>query len=158
MRPDRILVGECRGAEAFDMMQAMNTGHEGSMTTLHANSARDALVRLESMLAMGGFDTPVSVLRDYIASAIHLVVHLVRLPDGRRVVGEIVEVLDVDEHGVRVEPLHRHRLLAVRDGRTEGRFEATGAEPTFLEHLRVHGIELDPRLFSAGPLLARRSG
>jgi len=158
MRPDRILVGECRGAEAFDMMQAMNTGHEGSMTTLHANSARDALVRLESMLAMGGFDTPVSVLRDYIASAIHLVVHLVCLPDGRRVVGEIVEVLDVDEHGVRVEPLHRHRLLAVRDGRTEGRFEATGAEPTFLEHLRVHGIELDPRLFSAGPLLARRSG
>ncbi len=158
MRPDRILVGECRGAEAFDMMQAMNTGHEGSMTTLHANSARDALVRLESMLAMGGFDTPVGVLRGYIASAIHLVVHLVRLPDGRRVVGEIVEVLDVDEHGVRVEPLHRHRLLAVRDGHTEGRFEATGAEPTFLEHLRVHGIELDPRLFSAGPLLTRRSG
>jgi pilus assembly protein CpaF len=152
MRPDRILVGECRGGEAFDMMQAMNTGHEGSMTTLHANSARDALVRLESMLAMGGFDMPVGVLRGYIASAIHLVVHLVRLPDGRRVVGEIVEVLDVDEHGVRVEPLHRHRLLSVRDGKAQGRFEATGAEPTFLEHLGVRGIELDRRLFAAGPV------
>jgi pilus assembly protein CpaF len=134
------------------MMQAMNTGHEGSMTTLHANSARDALVRLESMLAMGGFDMPVGVLRGYIASAIHLVAHLVRLPDGRRVVGEIVEVLDVDDHGVRVEPLHRHRLLSVRDGAAHGRFEATGAEPTFLEHLRVRGIELDRRLFASGAL------
>ena len=152
MRPDRILVGECRGGEAFDMMQAMNTGHEGSMTTLHANSARDALVRLESMLAMGGFDMPVAVLRGYIASAIHLVVHIARLPDGRRVVGEIVEVREPDEHGLRVETLQRHRLLAVRDGRAEGRFEAAGTEPTFLEHLRVRGIELDRRTFAAGPL------
>jgi pilus assembly protein CpaF len=152
MRPDRIIVGECRGVEAFDMMQAMNTGHEGSMTTLHANSARDTLTRLESMLAMGGFDVPVRVLREYVASAIHLVVHLSRLPDGRRVVNEVVEVRAAEGETIHVEPIHRFRLETIRDGRAEGRFEATGTVPYFLEHLKSRGFPLDARIFAAGPL------
>jgi pilus assembly protein CpaF len=152
MRPDRIIVGECRGVEAFDMMQAMNTGHEGSMTTLHANSARDTLTRLESMLAMGGFDVPVRVLREYIASAIHMVVHLSRLPDGRRVVNEVVEVRTSDGESIHIEPLHRFRLETIRDGKAEGRFEATGTVPYFLEHLKSRGFPLDARIFAAGPL------
>jgi pilus assembly protein CpaF len=152
MRPDRIIVGECRGAEAVDMMQAMNTGHEGSMTTLHANSARDTITRLESMLAMGGFDVPVRVLREYIASAIHLVVHLARLPDGRRVVNEVVEIRGAEGETVRIESIHRYRLETIRDGKAEGRFEATGTVPYFLENLKSRGFPLDAKLFAAGPL------
>lgn len=152
MRPDRIIVGECRGAEALDMMQAMNTGHEGSMTTLHANSARDTLTRLETMLSMGGYDMPVRVLREYVASAIQLVVHMARLPDGRRVVGEVAEVHGCDEGGVRLRPLHRYRLDAFSNGRAIGQFEATGATPDFAARLAARGQPIDSRLFVAGPL------
>jgi pilus assembly protein CpaF len=152
MRPDRIIVGECRGGEAFDMMQAMNTGHEGSMTTLHANSARDTLVRLESMLAMGGFDVPVRVLREYVASAIHLVVHLTRLPDGRRVVSEVVEVRGTEGDGLRLSTIHRFALEAVREGDVRGSFVATGHEPQFLERMRARGVQLGAEVFRAGPL------
>ena len=154
MRPDRIIVGECRGAEAADMMQAMNTGHDGSMTTLHANSARDALFRLESMLAMGGSETPVRVLRDYVASAIDMVVHLSRLPDGRRVVSEVVEVGEPRDTGVEVRLLHRHRIEQVREGRVDGVFEATGTAPTFLDYLGSQGHRIDHAAFAAGPLAA----
>jgi pilus assembly protein CpaF len=152
MRPDRIIVGECRGAEAADMMQAMNTGHDGSMTTLHANSARDALYRLESLLAMAGGDTPVRVLRDYVSSAIDMVVHVARLPDGRRVVEEIVEVGEAGETGVATRVLHRHRAQGVRDGRMMGSFEATGNVPAFCEELATRGIPIDSSLFAMGPL------
>jgi pilus assembly protein CpaF len=152
MRPDRIIIGECRGAEAVDMMQAMNTGHDGSMTTLHANSARDAMFRLESLLAMGGGETPVRVLRDYVASAIDMVVHLSRLPDGRRVVAEVAEVGDARDDGVEIRVLHRHSVRGVRSGRIEGGFEATGTVPGFLDRLAARGIELDPAAFVAGPL------
>ena len=152
MRPDRIIVGECRGAEAFDMMQAMNTGHEGSMSTLHANSARDTLIRLETMLSMGGYDMPVRVLREYVASAIQMVVHMVRLPDGRRVVGEVVEVNGADETGVRLRTLHRFQLDAFRDGRAVGHFEATGEVPDFMARLAARGHHLDPALFHRGVL------
>jgi pilus assembly protein CpaF len=152
MRPDRILVGECRGAEAFDMMQAMNTGHEGSMTTLHANSARDTLTRLESMLAMGGFDVPVRVLREYIASGIDLVVHLARLPDGRRVVSEVVELAGTEGESIRTEVLHRYELESVREGVVAGRFVATGVTPRFLTRMKARGIALDAAMFTAGPL------
>ena len=155
MRPDRIIVGECRGAEAFDMMQAMNSGHEGSMTTLHANSARDTLARLESMLAMGGFDMPVRVLREYVASAIALVVHLARLPDGRRVVSEVVEVHGCDDQGVRVRTLHQFQLERVVNGQVHGRFLATGETPDFAPRLASRGIELPATLFQAGPLESR---
>ena len=152
MRPDRIIVGECRGAEAFDMMQAMNTGHEGSMTTLHSNSARDAIYRLESMLAMGGVDMPIRVLRDYVASAIDIVVHLMRLPDGRRVIGEVLEVGEAGDEGLRMQPIHRYRVTGGHEGRTDGFFESTGVRPAFLEYLESRGIRIDPRAFVAGKL------
>jgi pilus assembly protein CpaF len=152
MRPDRIIVGECRGREAFDMMQAMNTGHEGSMTTLHANGPRDALHRLESMLSMSGFDLPIRILREYVASAIDLVVHLARLPDGRRVVSEVVEVGTSGDEGVRLVVLHRFRLSGVKEGRAEGHFEATGETPGFTERLRARGVTIDPTLFRPGTL------
>jgi pilus assembly protein CpaF len=152
MRPDRIIVGECRGAEAMDMLQAMNSGHAGSMTTLHANSARDAVHRLESMLAMGGMDVPIRVLRDYVASAIDVIVQLARLPDGRRVVSEVVEVSESPEGGIRTEVVHRFRLLGVRDGRAIGGFEATGVHPAFMRRLEVQGIRVDPAVFEAGLL------
>ena len=152
MRPDRIIVGECRGAEAFDMMQAMNTGHEGSMTTLHSNSARDAIYRLESMLAMGGVDMPIRVLRDYVASAIDMVVHLMRLPDGRRVIGEVLEVGEAGDEGLRMQPIHRYRVTGSHEGRTDGFFESTGVRPAFLEYLESRGIRIDPRAFAAGKL------
>lgn len=154
MRPDRIIVGECRGAETFDMMQAMNTGHEGSMTTLHANSAKDTLTRLESMLSMGGFEMPIRVLREYIASAIDVVVHLARLPDGRRVVNEIVELCGSDENGIKISTLHKFQLEGVRDGKAIGQFVATGIQPRFLERLQSRGIMLSPAIFAAGPLQA----
>jgi pilus assembly protein CpaF len=157
MRPDRIIVGECRGAEAFDMMQAMNTGHEGSMTTLHANGARDALHRLESMLAMGGMDMPLRVLRDYVASAINLVVHVTRLPDGRRVVSEVCEVGGANEEGVNVRMLHKFRITRVHGEEVEGVFESTGATPDFLDGLASRGITLDPKMFIAGALRSEPS-
>lgn len=152
MRPDRIIIGECRGAEAMDMMQAMNTGHEGSMTTLHSNSARDAIYRLESMLAMGGVDMPIRVLRDYVASAIDMVVHLMRLPDGRRVIGEVLEVGEAGDDGLRMQPIHRYRVTGSHEGRTDGFFESTGVQPAFLEYLESRGIRIDPRAFVAGKL------
>ncbi|MFB0986922.1 MAG: CpaF family protein, partial [Phycisphaerales bacterium] len=149
MRPDRIIVGECRGAESFDMLQAMNTGHDGSMTTLHANSAKDAVHRLESMLSMSGFDAPIRILRDYIASAIDLVIPLSRLPAGRRIIGDVSEVVDHDGDRIHLEPLHRYRIAGVVDGRTEGVFETTGTVPRFLERIRGRGVELDPAVFEA---------
>ena len=152
MRPDRIIVGECRGAETLDMLQAMNSGHAGSMTTLHANSARDAIHRLESMLAMGGLEVPIRVLRDYVASAIDVIVQLARLPDGRRVVSEVVEVIASPEEGVRIESIHRFRMVGVRDGQVIGGFEATGNRPRFMAQLESKGIRLDPSTFEPGLL------
>ena len=152
MRPDRIIVGECRGAEAMDMLQAMNSGHAGSMTTLHANSARDALHRLESMLAMGGLEVPIRVLRDYVASAIDVIVQLARLPDGRRVVSEVVEVIASPEEGVRIESIHRFRMVGVRGGEVIGGFEATGIRPRFMASLESKGMRLDSAIFEPGLL------
>lgn len=152
MRPDRIIVGECRGAEAFDMMQAMNTGHEGSMTTLHANSARDTLARLEMMLAMGGFDMPVRVIRDYVASAIQLVIHLARLPDGRRIMSEALEVVGSDADGIQVRTLHALEFESAAEGTARIQFCATGQQPAFLARLRARGVHLDSSTFRAGPL------
>ena len=152
MRPDRILVGECRGAESFDMLQAMNTGHEGAMTTLHANSARDAMHRLESLLAIGGFEVPVRVLRDYIASALHLVVHLSRLPDGRRVVSEIAEVGVFDGDVIQLHPIHRYRLDDYRDGQVHGEFVSTGHLPGFESILRQQGQALPEFVYAEGTL------
>jgi len=146
MRPDRILVGECRGAEAFDMLQAMNTGHGGSMTTMHANGTHDAFRRLESMLCMAGMEVPVPVLREYVGSAIDLVIQVERMEGGvRRVVG-IAEVMPLEGGSARIEEIYRYRMAAERD--TAGSFEVTGHVPVLYDRLALHGVHFDPTEFS----------
>lgn len=151
MRPDRIVVGECRGGEALDMLQAMNTGHDGSLTTLHANSPRDALARLETLVLMAGMDLPLSAIREQIASAIDIVVQQARLPDGRRVVTGIVEVAGTESGRIQIQELFRYDQLGRDgDGRVQGRFCACNAVPAFYETLAGAGAALDLSLFD-GP-------
>jgi pilus assembly protein CpaF len=138
MRPDRIVVGECRSAEALDMLQAMNTGHEGSMTTVHSNSARDALSRLETMVLMAGFDLPVRAIREQIVSALHLVVHLDRLPDGRRLVTSVAEIQGLEGDTVLMQEVFRAR---------GDELEPTGLRPRFADLLAGQGIELPAKVF-----------
>jgi pilus assembly protein CpaF len=148
MRPDRIIVGEVRGPEALDMLQAMTTGHEGSLTTVHANDVRDALSRLEMMVSMGGFELSVPVIRQYVASAITLVVHLSRLKGGPRKVMRVSEVLGLKKRSYVVRDIFCFRQTGVENGRAVGEFHATGHVPAFLGHLRSHGIELTPSMFN----------
>lgn len=140
MRPDRIVVGECRGAEAFDMLTAMNTGHEGSLTTLHANSPRDALGRLESMILMAGLDLPLSAVREQIAASVELVVQQARLADGRRVVTSIVEVAGMESGRIQLQELFRF-------DRTAG-FKGCGALPGFSQGWSDDGVSMDPAWFT----------
>jgi pilus assembly protein CpaF len=147
MRPDRILVGECRGSEAFDMLQAMNTGHEGSMTTLHANSPRDMLARLEGLVMMA-VEMPVNVIRRNIASAVQLVVQIARLSDGSRKIERISEVLGLEEGEVAVRDIFVFEQTGLNaGGRVEGRFRATGHVPTFADRLRIAGLDVDETMF-----------
>ena len=150
MRPDRIVVGECRGGEALDMLQAMNTGHDGSLTTLHANSPRDALARLETLVLMAGMDLPLTAIREQIASAIDLVIQQARLPDGRRVITAIVEVAGTESGRIQIQELFRHEQRG-RDaeGRVLSRFTGCNAVPAFYETLAESGVQLDLSLFSA---------
>lgn len=141
MRPDRIIVGECRGAEAFDMLAAMNTGHEGSLTTLHANSPRDALSRLETMILMAGMALPLQAVREHIAASIDVVVQQTRLPSGRRLVSAIVEVTGIESGRIQLQELFRY------DRRTQA-FQACGLVPSFFDEWREQGLSCDPRLFS----------
>jgi len=151
MRPDRIVVGECRGGEALDMLQAMNTGHDGSLTTIHANSPRDAFTRLETLCMMAGMDLPVWALREQIRSAIHIVVQLSRLQDGTRKVTCITEVTGRTDDTIQTQDLYRFVQDSVdKDGHVRGHFEATGAEPSFINDLRAKGLALDPKLFMKG--------
>jgi pilus assembly protein CpaF len=152
MRPDRIIVGEVRGAEALDMLQAMNTGHEGSLTTIHANDARDALARLEMMVMMAGFELPIPVIRRYIASAITLVVHLSRLKGGPRKVMRITEIVGLRKGKYRTRDLFSFEQTGVWQGRAVGTFQAAGNAPAFLPRLRAAGLELPPDLFTLRPL------
>jgi pilus assembly protein CpaF len=150
MRPDRILVGEVRGAEALDMLQAMNTGHEGSLTTIHANDSRDALSRLEMMVAMTGLEIPVPVVRQYIAAGIKLVVHLARLKGGLRRVMRISEIVGVREGEYALEEVFGFEQQGVaEDGVAFGHFYATGYRPKCLERLRASGVEIPDDLFEA---------
>jgi len=136
MRPDRIIVGEVRGGEAFDMLQAMNTGHEGSLTTVHANSARDALSRIENMVLMAGLDLPVRAIREQMASALHLVVQVARFSDGQRRVTLISEITGMEAEIVTMQDLFRFEQTGVGDdGRIRGSLEATGIRPTFSDRL-----------------------
>jgi pilus assembly protein CpaF len=149
MRPDRIILGEVRGGEALDMLQAMNTGHEGSLTTIHANDARDALSRLEVMVSMAGFDLPVSVVRRYIASAISLVVHLARLKGGVRRVVRIAEIMDLEDGDYKMQDILRFQQSGLDEqGRAKGQFYATGNVPTLIHRLDEVGIPLDKSIFA----------
>lgn len=149
MRPDRIVIGEVRGGEALDMLTAMNTGHEGSLTTLHANSPRDALGRLEYMVCMAGFDMPVSNIRTQIASAIDLVVQLERQEDGRRRVTSIQEINGMEGDIITMSELFRFARKGVDDkDMIKGDFEATGVVPGFHSKLKQHGIDLPYHLFN----------
>jgi pilus assembly protein CpaF len=150
MRPDRIIVGEVRGEEALDMLQAMNTGHEGSLTTIHANDTRDALSRLEVMVSMAGFDLPVAVTRRYIASAITLIVHLARLKGGVRRVMRISEITALENGDYAIQDLFGFQQTGLDDrGIARGHFYATGHIPAFARRLIDQGIDIQPSLFEA---------
>jgi pilus assembly protein CpaF len=147
MRPDRIIVGECRGPEALDMLQAMSTGHEGSMTTVHANDTRDALSRLEMMVMMTGFELPIQVIRQYIAASIGLVVQIGRLRGGRRRITRVTEIVELRRRSYVLRDLYGYRQLGIKNGEACGEFYATGYEPTFLGRLKSQGIEMPASLF-----------
>jgi pilus assembly protein CpaF len=148
MRPDRIIIGEVRGEEAFDMLQAMNTGHEGSMTTIHANTSRDALSRLESMVAMASLNLPPRALRQQIASAISIVVQVARLSDGTRKVTNISEITGQEEDIISMQDVFNFvRKVIGPDGKVIGSFTPSGIRPKFLDRLRIAGIMLPTDIF-----------
>lgn len=150
MRPDRIVVGECRGGEALDMLQAMNTGHEGSMTTVHSNSPRDTLSRLETLVLMAGMDLPLRAIREQIASAIHLIVHQERMKDGSRKVITISEVLRMEGDIITMQDLFVFEQTGIENGRVVGRLRPTGIRPSFMERFELANIHLPPSVFGYG--------
>jgi pilus assembly protein CpaF len=148
MRPDRIIIGEVRGDEAFDMLQAMNTGHEGSMTTIHANTPRDALSRLESMVAMGSMNLPERTVRQQISSAISIVVQVSRMSDGTRKVVSVSEIVGMEENVISMQEIFAFNKRGIGpDGKVVGVFQPTRIRPRFLEQLRTSGIFLPSSLF-----------
>jgi pilus assembly protein CpaF len=151
MRPDRIVVGEVRGGEALDMLQAMNTGHSGSLTTLHANSPRDAIARIETMAMMAGLDMPLIAIRKQIASAFNLIVHQARLPDGTRKTTQITEVAGMESDVVTLSDIFKFDQTGVGpDGKVLGEMRATGIRPMFTPRLEVVGFKLRGEIFGAG--------
>ncbi len=158
MRPDRIIIGEVRGAEAFDMLQAMNTGHDGSMTTVHANNPRDALRRVENMVSMAGLNYPVSVIREQMASAIHLVLQLDRMTGGKRKIVSIVEITGMEGSTVCLQDIFRFRQTGVDpSGQATGSFEACGVRPQLLDRLASEGVTLPSDLFQSRILTSKKS-
>ena len=149
MRPDRIIVGECRGGEALDMLQAMNTGHDGSLTTIHSNGPRDTMSRIETMTLMAGYDLPIRVIREQMASAIDLVVHLTRLRDGTRRVTHVSEVQHMEGDMIIMQDLFVFDFSAGVDehGHYRGSLKSTGIRPRFADELEDVGVTLDPDLF-----------
>jgi pilus assembly protein CpaF len=147
MRPDRIIVGEVRGGEALDMLQAMNTGHDGSLTTLHANSPRDALSRLETMVLMAGIEIPIKAIRQQIASALDLIVHMERLRDGSRKVVQITEVQGMEGDTIVLQDIFVFEQTGIEDGKIVGRLRPTGIRPKFMEKIEAAGIYLPPDIF-----------
>lgn len=148
MRPDRIVIGEVRGAEAFDMLQAMNTGHEGSLTTIHANNPRDALARLENMIGMANMNLPHKASRQQIASAITVIVQVLRLVDGRRKVTSIQEITGMEGDVITMQEIFAYRQTGMTaDGTVQGHFQATGVRPKFCDRLRAFGIQLPDGMF-----------
>jgi len=148
MRPDRIIVGEVRGAEVVDMLQAMNTGHEGSMATVHANTPRDALTRLENMFGMAGFNLPPRAMREQVASALTAVIHVSRLSDGRRKLTSIQEITGMEGDVITMQDIFTFEQTGVaKDGTVQGHFKATGIRPRFVDRLRTHGVDISDELF-----------
>lgn len=148
MRPDRIIVGECRGGETLDMLQAMNTGHDGSLTTVHANSPRDVISRLETMVLMSGVDLPSRAIREQVASAVQIIVQEARLSDGSRKIVAISEITGMEGQQIVMQDLFVFRQTGLdSNGRIQGKLTATGAMPTFFDSLSMRGITLDPALF-----------
>jgi pilus assembly protein CpaF len=148
MRPDRIVIGEVRGAEAFDMLQAMNTGHEGSLTTIHANTPRDALARLENMIGMANLNLPMKAARQQIASAITVVIQVLRMIDGKRKVTSIQEITGMEGDIVTMQEIFRfHQTGVDGNGGVQGHFQATGIRPKFGDRLRAYGIALPDAMF-----------
>jgi len=149
MRPDRIIVGECRGSEALDMLQAMNTGHAGSMTTLHSNTPRDALARLETMIMMAGTELPIKAMRQQVSSAVDLIIQISRLQGGPRKMVSITEVMNMEQDIIIMQEVFRFKQLGVdQNGRAFGQFEATGVRPTFVQRLEQKGIKLPSNMFT----------
>lgn len=148
MRPDRIIVGEIRGEESLDMLQAMNTGHDGSLTTAHSNSPRDTLARVETMALMAGMDLPVRAIREQIASAIDLIIHQSRMQDGTRKVTNVSEVIGMEGDVITMQDVFRFEQTAIEDGKVLGELVPTGLRPKFMDKIEAHGIHLPPSIFS----------
>jgi pilus assembly protein CpaF len=150
MRPDRIVVGEVRGEEAFDMLQAMNTGHEGSLTTVHANSPRDALARVENMVSMANLNIPERAVRHQISSAVHAVIQIARLSDGTRKVITVSEITGMDDESIALQDIFSFDRTGIdENGKVRGQFRATGTRPKFAERLATSGARLRPALFES---------
>jgi pilus assembly protein CpaF len=148
MRPDRIIVGECRGAEALDMLQAMNTGHDGSMSTLHANNPRDAVNRLETLVLLAGTELPSRAIRTQISSAVNVIVQTERLRGGSRKVVSVAEVTGSKDGEVALQELFAFRQIGISgDGRAVGYHTATGVRSAYLQHFRADGVELPDEMF-----------
>ncbi len=154
MRPERVIIGECRGGETLDMLQAMNTGHSGSMTTLHANTPREALSRLETMILMGGIDLPIKAMRQQISAAVDLIIQANRLQGGPRKITSITEVNNMEQDVIIMQEVFRYRQLGIdQNGRAFGQFEATGVRPTFVPRLEQKGVKLPSNMFAERVLL-----
>ena len=149
MRPDRIVIGEVRGAEALDMLQAMNTGHEGSLGTVHANNARDALSRLETMMLMSSVNLPQKVLRSQIASALDIVVQLSRLTDGSRKLIEVSEITGMEGEVITMQTIFKYEQKTIEKGKVLGKFVSTGVRPRFLERLERYGTPMPASSFAS---------
>ncbi len=153
MRPDRIIVGECRGAEALDMLQAMNTGHDGSLSTVHANGARDALARIETMVLMAGYDLPVRAIRQQVSSALDMIVHIERMEDGSRRTTAIAEVQRMESDVITMQDIFEFKIDSFApDGTINGKLQPTGLRPIFLDKFAKRGIDLPAGLFSHRPV------
>jgi pilus assembly protein CpaF len=148
MRPDRIILGEVRSSEALDMLQAMNTGHDGSLATIHANSARDALTRLETMVSMAGLNIPERAIRHQVCSAINVVLQLARLSDGSRKMMNLFEIVGMEGETVTMQEIFAYNMMGLtEDKKVQGRFMATGIRPKFMKRLEAMGLKLPSSLF-----------
>jgi pilus assembly protein CpaF len=154
MRPERIIIGECRGPETLDMLQAMNTGHEGSMTTLHANTPRDAIARVETMIMMSGVELPLKAMRQQIAAAVDLIIQANRLQGGPRKITSITEIVGMEQETVVMQDIYRYVQSGVNEqGRAVGKFESTGIRPTFMDRLESAGVRLPASAFRQRTML-----